>query len=237
MTVTSIIIAEVVATTTAFIPMVPRSENSKAGDFPMADLKWFELDNRGLAGVTRSLRLGRAFTKVVGEHVDVNEGQVLSLASRDATEEELYSLDFGDLSIGRRSALKGIAHEFSAYADGRSDQPLLLVEDSVALPGEKWVVNVGVEHVVVDDTPCYFTRDLSAQRVEDAVEAGTSACLANAYLTKWSDSLVPNGSVDEATVISLVKNVHVLLVESYDGTGYLLWKSRTSDFEPSLYPL
>jgi hypothetical protein len=203
----------------------------------MVDLKWFELDYRALADVKRSLRQGRAFTKVVGEHVDIENGQVLSLASRDVTEKELYSLSFGDLSIGRRNALQGVAQEFSAYADGRMDRSLLLVEDSVALPGERWVVDVGIEHVVVNDTPCYFTRDLSAQHVEEAVEAGTSACLVNAYLTKWFDSLASNSDVDEAMLISLVENVHVILVESYDGTGYLLWKSRTSDFEPSLYPL
>jgi hypothetical protein len=169
--------------------------------------------------------------------VNIDAGSVLSLAASTAAQEEIYSLDFGDLSIGHNKCLAGIAEEIAAYARNNS-QALVFVEDSVDSAGSKWVVNADVEHVLLGDVPCYYTLDCDPERIIATVQAGESACLMNGFfIIRDRAELNPGQEIPTELARTLASGIHLILVESYDGTGYLLWKSPASDFVPSVYPL
>jgi hypothetical protein len=199
------------------------------------DLKWYSLDCRAIREVERRLKRGRAFTKLVLSRLDLNSGVALCLDCMNAPPDELYSFEFGDLSAGRQNLQRAIAQELCAYARNRHGQ-VLLSENPGDFADDMFREREWVDFVVYDSVPVYYSTFESTERIANAIEAATAACLMNAFVLSTEKPFVKDTVLDTSAVANLAAATHLVLTESYDGTGYVLWKRNDSDFEPSVFP-
>jgi hypothetical protein len=191
------------------------------------------------------LRLGqgRSLSRELSRHSDLERGVTFTLLPANVAESAAYQFERGIISESTRPPIHTVPSGLKIQAKPNSDAAYgevlasrlaalpgsrLLIEDALAKPTDSGLARSPIPFWIFDDDVIF-----AVPHAADAGHIGAALSFARSWGMVAALTQVDGQPTQDSPVhltahqlISFAENASLILVEAYDGEGYIVWEKR-----------
>lgn len=206
------------------------------------DLRWVQLDVRAIAYLKQQLAKGKGLARALLRHQRLETGLVQTFLPSWAKEEAAHAYEKGCLHEGLELPLKtpspptGARANLATYLQAelaKAPERLCLFEDALASSRDRWLTKAlaaethnllcGQDvYYFLDGTDPQGTIERTIRRAHSIAPPGIGVLAS--LPQPLAAALKAHRQLTEADLAQVAQRAEQIIVDAYDGEGYLIWR-------------
>lgn len=187
------------------------------------------LDSRAISYIKNSLQSGKTLSKLLLDSISFDKGEVFTTINSNLPEDKLY--DFNSGGIDKKEKADRVLAEMIVKKLQEDSSNICIFGNANAAISDPFIKNLQSNLFFHQSEVYHFCQiqGLSINSVLKVISESSSGWLDIGFIARLDkmDSLMQlekEFSLDDLKIIS--KNVHTIIISSYDGEGWVFWCGR-----------